>query len=403
MAMIDGETIQLQKHRWTLGEQLDKGGFGRVFLASSPDVEVDAVAKLVPKAPGADRELLFVDLAGARNVVPVLDSGEHGDDYVLIMERAERSLKQHLEEHGQLSEQEAVVVLRDVVAALEELAGRVVHRDLKPGNVLLLRGHWCLADCGISRYAEATTAEDTRKFSMTPPYAAPEQWRWEQATAATDIYALGIMAYEMLAGTRPFPGPNTDNYRHQHLHEVPPTLPGVSGPMASLVTECLHKSPGSRPSPGDVARRLASVSGRPALPGLASLQDAHHNAVSRRAEAESEMSRAETEKERSARLFEDAQRSLAAIGDELQAALVEAAPSIVPKPGRGNLWLLRLDGAELSLSPAPVPVLGSQLAAVRGHCVRGHQFGRPRSARLPRAQPLALVLRRHGSRALQLV
>jgi len=172
--------IRLQKYEWTLGELLDGGGFGRVYIASSPEVEVPAVAKLVPKAPGAERELLFVDLGDARNVVPALDSGELDDDYVLVMERAEKSLRRHLAERGKLGEADAAAVLRDVVATLEDLDGRVVHRDLKPENVLLLKGRWCLADFGISRYAEATTAEDTRKFAMTPPYAAPEQWRWER-------------------------------------------------------------------------------------------------------------------------------------------------------------------------------------------------------------------------------
>jgi hypothetical protein len=345
-----GETIQLT-HPWTLGEQLDFGGFGRVYLASSPEVEADAVAKLVPKASGADRELLFVDLTGAVNVVPVLDSGEHGHDYVIVMERAEKSLKKHLEERTQLSETETVSVLRDVAAALEALAGRVVHRDLKPGNVLLLNGSWCLADFGISRYAEATTAEDTRKFMMTREYASPEQWRIEHATPAADIYALGIMACEMLAGSRPFAGPD---FRHQHLQEMPSTLQGVSAAMASLVNECLLKHPGARPSAGDVNRRLASIGGPPVRPGLAGLQDAHHTEVGRRAEFLSAASAEETARERNHRLFEDGRRSLTFIGDELRDALLETAPSIASGTGRGDLWTLNFGNAYLRLSePRP--------------------------------------------------
>jgi serine/threonine protein kinase len=343
---VTARSIQLE-YLWTLGDRLDGGGFGSVFIANSPEIEVPAVAKLVPKVPGAERELLFVDLGGARNVMPVLDSGEDGDDYVLVMERAEKSLKQHLDEHGKLSEQETVTVLLDIVAALEDLAGRVVHRDLKPGNVLLLTGHWCLADFGISRYADASTAEDTRKFSKTRQYAAPEQWREERATTATDIYALGIMAYQMLAGTRPFAGPD---YRHQHLHDTPATLQNVSAPMASLVNECLLKHPGSRPSPGDVARRLAALSGPPVRPGLAGLQDAHHSEVGRRAEVFSEMSRAETAQERNHRLFQDAERSLTLIGDELRNALLDAAPTIGSGQGRGDLWTLSFGRAFLRLS-----------------------------------------------------
>lgn len=205
MILVQGRQLQLGK-RWTLGEQLNEGGFGRVFAAFCDDIQ--AVAKLVPKAPGADRELLFVDLGNARNVVPVIDHGETDAAWVLVMPRAERSVREHLiEAAGALEMVDALAVLSDVAAALADLEGRVVHRDLKPENILLLEGHWRLADFGISRYAEATTAPDTRKFSMTPPYAAPEQWRWERATSATDVYALGVLAYELLTGSRPFLGP----------------------------------------------------------------------------------------------------------------------------------------------------------------------------------------------------
>jgi len=177
------------------------------MAASSPDFAGDAVAKFVPKVPEAQRELLFVDLGEARNVVPIVDSGEHGDEYVLVMPRAEKALRDHIEGGG-LTEAEAVAALSDIAGALDDLDGRVVHRDLKPENVLLLNGRWCLADFGISRYAEATTAPDTRKYAMTAPYAAPEQWQFERATAATDIYALGVIGYEMLVG-----GPRSSVHR----------------------------------------------------------------------------------------------------------------------------------------------------------------------------------------------
>lgn len=78
-----------------------------------------------------------------------------------------------------------------IATALAASDGRVVHRDLKPENVLYLDGHWCLADFGIARHAEASTALDTRKLAMDPHYAAPERWRFERATSAADVYSLG--------------------------------------------------------------------------------------------------------------------------------------------------------------------------------------------------------------------
>jgi serine/threonine-protein kinase len=155
------------------------------------------------------------------------------DDRVLIMPRAEKSLLAHIREvQAPLGVAETVAILSEVATALSDLDGRVVHRDLKPANILLLDGRWCLADFGISRYSEATTAPDTRKLAWTPQYAAPEQWRAERATAATDIYALGVIAYELLAGVRPFTGPEMHDYHHQHLHAAPPALDEVPAPTA---------------------------------------------------------------------------------------------------------------------------------------------------------------------------
>ncbi|MFD3870280.1 hypothetical protein [Streptomyces sp. NPDC058623] len=84
---------------WTVGERLGEGGFGAVFEARSGDGKVAAV-KLVEKRPGADRELLFTELADARNVVPVIHSGEHESYWVLVMPRADTSLRAHLEQTG---------------------------------------------------------------------------------------------------------------------------------------------------------------------------------------------------------------------------------------------------------------------------------------------------------------
>jgi serine/threonine protein kinase len=112
-------------------------------------------------------------------VVPIIDSGETADEWVLVMPRAERSLRQHLDSRGdkRLEVKEAVSILTNLAVALTDLDGKVVHRDLKPENLLLLDGTWCLADFGISRYAEATTAPDTQKFALSPPYAALLHWR----------------------------------------------------------------------------------------------------------------------------------------------------------------------------------------------------------------------------------
>ncbi|GAA3487686.1 hypothetical protein GCM10018987_17650 [Streptomyces cremeus] len=91
-------TLALNKE-WDVGARIGGGGFGAVFEAVSTDGEKAAV-KLVPKNPGTEREMLFTGLAGVRNVVPVIDSGEHEDQWALVMPRAEKSLRDHLQDHG---------------------------------------------------------------------------------------------------------------------------------------------------------------------------------------------------------------------------------------------------------------------------------------------------------------
>ena len=218
--------VQLQNGIWQIGNLIGGGGYGSVHDAIDPD-GVPGVIKLVPKDPGADRELLFEALGGTPNVVPILDSGEDRMFWVLAMPRASMSLRDYLRSvGGPIAAGDAIQILSDIVTALQAISGQVVHRDVKPENVLLLDGAWCLADFWIARYAEASTATRTREFSMTSPYAAPEQWRMEHATGATDVYALGVLAHEMLAGVRPFPGPREADYRDQHLSAP---APGVSG------------------------------------------------------------------------------------------------------------------------------------------------------------------------------
>ena len=319
------ETINLNR-AWKLGDQLASGGFGRVHEAEADDGSA-AVVKLIPKAPGASRELLFEELSGLRNIIPILDTGEWEDYYVLVMPRAEKSLRQHLEEAGgKLAVEEAVTVLTDVAEALASLEAGVVHRDLKPENVLLYKGHWCLADFGIARYAEATTAPDTHKYMKTWAYAAPEQWRAERATSATDVYAFGVMAFELLQGHRPFPGPDDSDFRLQHLTQPSPPLSDCPPSIASLVTQCLLKPPEARPTLANILARL-SVSLQPPSPAAARLQAVDRGIAEKRSETEAAASAQRSREEKRRELFEAAQQSLRSILDALLEQVREAASS----------------------------------------------------------------------------
>ncbi|MBI4295300.1 MAG: serine/threonine protein kinase [Chloroflexi bacterium] len=337
-------TINLNRD-WVLGTPLASGGFGKVFEAKADDGTA-AVVKLVPKAPGASRELLFEELSGLPNIMPIVDSGEWEDHYVLVMPRAERSLRQHLEEAGgQLSVEETVAILLDVAEALAALDTEVVHRDIKPENILLHAGHWCLADFGIARYAEASTSPDTHKYSMTPPYAAPEQWRGERATTATDVYALGVVAFELLQGRLPFPGPD---FREQHLTQPPPAVIGCPPSVATLISECLYKAPAARPTPANVRARLQTSQKTPS-PAAARLQEVNKAVVQRQGEEAAKSSAEQSREETRGELSRAAQQSLERIVEALQERVLEAAPAT--NVSRTRELVFRLGDGALIVDP----------------------------------------------------
>jgi eukaryotic-like serine/threonine-protein kinase len=299
--------------------------------------------------------LLFVDLGRARNVVPIIDSGETEHSWVLVMPRADKSLRQYIEENGTAIDPDEVVrILTDIVAALVDLSDTVVHRDLKPENILLLNGNWCLADFGISRYTEATTAPDTQKFALSPPYAAPERWRSERATISADIYAVGVVGYEMLSGSQPFSGPSLEDFREQHLHTDPPILEGIGSRLASLVEECLIKAPEARPRPANLLARLERVPALPRSPGLARLQEADRADTNRRAALARKKSLAVTEAERREALFDAASQQLRRMSDRVRSDIMVAAPSAIERQSPNGNWNLYLNSAELRFyGPSP--------------------------------------------------
>jgi serine/threonine-protein kinase len=150
-------TITLNKV-WELGNQIDEGGFGKIYEGIAFD-HTPVVIKLVPKDPRASRELLFEELSDFSNVLPILDKGEWDKYYVLVMPYVQKSLRQYIQETGgKLSIEQSIIVLTDMAIDLASIKDGVVHRDLKPENILYYKDHWCLADFGIACYAQATAA-----------------------------------------------------------------------------------------------------------------------------------------------------------------------------------------------------------------------------------------------------
>ena len=272
----------------------------------------------------------------------------------------------------------------------------MVHRDIKPENILLLHGRWHVADFGIARYAEATTASDTLKHMKTAPYAAPEQWRGERATSATDVYALGIIAHELLASERPFGGPD---YRHQHLQDSPPTITGIPDRLQSLVIECLYKSSGARPRPENLLTRLRD-SLKSSSPAGSRLQQANVIAVERLAEATRRESAAQAEAERRSQLYAVAEQAFDGVLALLDRQIKENAPSIqIPStesllpyktPLKGwalnsaTMWVDHPTAIELGTDLLQIPSLPFEVIAyttirLRGSTGRRDYIGRSHS------------------------
>lgn len=353
------QDLQLSNQEWSLGAQIgDRSGFAKVYEATGAD-GTPGVVKLIPRAPGADRELLFEELSGIPNIVPVIDSGETADEWIIAMPRADRSLRGELDgAGGRLASEQAIPILIDIARALVALDGKVVHRDLKPENVLLLNGAWCLADFGIARYLDASTAPDTWKDAWTAAYAAPERWRSERATGATDVYSLGVIAYELVMGERPFEGPSREDYRRQHVTEPPPPATQAPPALASLIAACMHKPPGARPTSATVLARLERIS-TPPTPAANRLQEANRRIEGANAEAHARVSAEQSERERREMLFEVSKRTLEEISAQMRQAVIDNAPAAQTVRSNFDDWSFQLGSAVIGMDPTTLSDPGS--------------------------------------------
>jgi len=257
--------IKLNKKAWLYNpnNQIgDEGGFGIVYVGTSGLADEVAIKRLKLSAKDAAyRELRIAEEIAGKNfnhVIPILDSGidANSNCYYIVMAKAEKSLQDEIESRKLFDQNDAVDTLLQIAEGLSELEA-FVHRDLKPANILYHDGKWKISDFGISRFIEESTSLRTLKEYMSQGYAAPEQWRQEKATHATDIYALGCIGYALLTGNPPFSGPCTEDYSRQHCLENAPALPDtIKHGLTSLLLMMLRKNLESRPSVSRVIQIL---------------------------------------------------------------------------------------------------------------------------------------------------
>jgi serine/threonine protein kinase len=256
-----GETYRLE-------HELGGGGMSRVFVAHDPTLDRKVVIKvLLPElAAGVSvsrfrREIQLAARLQHPHIVPLLTAGEsQGLPYFVMPYVAGESLRARVAREGELPVIETIRILRDVVSALVYAHGSgVMHRDIKPDNVLLSGGVAVVTDFGVAKAlsisSEGHDAAGLTSMGMalgTPAYMAPEQATGDpQTDHRADIYSLGAMAYEMLAGRPPFIGRSPQAVLAAHVVETPDPIdrlrPAVPAPLAGLVTACLAKRPADRP------------------------------------------------------------------------------------------------------------------------------------------------------------
>ena len=260
------ETIRLPQGIWHYDPNQPlgpKGGFGIVYLGTSQEFGDLAVKKIFVEAQDAvHRELRITDELKRENfqhIIPFYDSGqdaETGINYV-VMARAEKSLQQELNSGKKFTEGETVEILLQIAKGLYEVP-ELVHRDLKPGNVLFHQGKWKVADFGIAKFVEESTSLQTLNDCLSPQYAAPEQWEYHHPTHAVDVYALGCIGYALITGRPPFAG-TIEDLKQQHLQSEPPILNIENARLRSLLSIILRKIPETRPSLERVKNLLEQI------------------------------------------------------------------------------------------------------------------------------------------------
>jgi serine/threonine-protein kinase len=325
------EQIELGKGIWEFDESKPlgpRGGFGEVFRGAASNGTAVAVKRIFRQDKAA-RELELAEYLQGHDhphVIPILDVGRDagsGQDFI-VMALAEQSLQDLVRKSAPLPESDALEITDAIATGLVEI-GELVHRDLKPGNVLLHNGVWKIADLGLARFVEDSTSIQTMKGCLSPPYAAPEQWRNEHATTATDVYALGCIIFALMTGRPPFPGPKGPDFGHQHQYDQPPPLP-ASDRFRALASACLAKNQQLRPALQSVRAQIARA--RQSLTAPSSkLAQVGATLVEERAKAEAEAAvRGKTDEDRE-RLAQEAIKTVREILHGLIEAIRADAPT----------------------------------------------------------------------------
>ncbi len=249
--------------RYRLERELGRGGMATVYLAEDLKLERKVAIKVLrpdlAAAIGSDRFLQEIKLTARLehpHILTLHDSGEAEGFLYYVMPYVEgESLRDRVNRDKRLPVEDAVRIVREVADALDYAHQReIVHRDIKPENILLEAGHAVVSDFGIARAVSAASTErltETGLIVGTPEYMSPEQAAGDgELDGRSDVYALGCVLYESLAGEPPFTGPTLESVVRQHLTTEPPSVtalrPTVPETVVVTLGKALAKDPADR-------------------------------------------------------------------------------------------------------------------------------------------------------------
>jgi serine/threonine protein kinase len=263
--------------RYRIGDVLGRGGMATVYLAQDEELERPVAIKVLADHLADDpsfrdrfvREARLAAQLSHPNVVQIFDAGEDDGTPFIVMEYVDgHTLSDELDGVSRLDPERVVDLGVQVCAGLEHAhAAGLVHRDIKPGNLLLRRddGTVKIADFGIARAAEATRLTQMGSVLGTAAYLAPEQALGEEVTASADIYSFGCVLYECLAGRPPYVFDTLAELTFKHQSEpicpVQEIRPEVPAELEAVVMRCLARNPDYRPpSAAAIAEELRAAS-----------------------------------------------------------------------------------------------------------------------------------------------
>jgi eukaryotic-like serine/threonine-protein kinase len=272
-------SIEVLGERYQLGDPIGRGGMATIYRGQDMRMERVVAIKVLREVYSTDpkfvtrfqREAKAASSLQHPNIVQVYDYGQTDGNYFIVMELIEGTdLRRYLRSRGVLAVDRAIIIAHDVALGLGAAHRRgIVHRDVKPQNVLVGRdGSIKLTDFGIASVYKDINAERLTTTGMTlgtVQYYAPEQAQGEIVSPAADVYALGIVMYEMLAGRTPFDGDTPVAVAMQHIQDMP-TPPSYFNPdippaLEGVIMRCLEKEPERRYRDGSTLARALELLG----------------------------------------------------------------------------------------------------------------------------------------------